>query len=100
MFAIIGMVVVIAAIIGGYLMEHGNLLVLFQPGELVIIAGSAIGTVLIANPIATLLRLVKALMGAIKGSRYTRGFYLKSLAMLFDIFSYGRKSGLAKLEAD
>jgi chemotaxis protein MotA len=100
MIPLIGIVVVIGGIVGGYLMEHGNLLVLFQPGELVIIGGSAIGTVLIANPIATLLRLAKALVGAIKGSRYTRAFYLNSLAMLFDIFSYGRKSGLAKLEGD
>jgi chemotaxis protein MotA len=100
MLPLIGITVVIAGILGGYLMEHGNLLVLLQPGELVIIGGAAIGTVLIANPIATVIRLAKALMGAIRGSRYTRLFYLSSLAMLFDIFSYGRKTGLAKMEAD
>ena len=49
MFAIIGILVVIGAIVGGYLMEHGKLLVLMQPAELVIIGGSALGTVLIAN---------------------------------------------------
>ena len=100
MIPLIGIVVVIGGIVGGYLMEHGNLLVLFQPGELIIIGGAAIGTVLIANPIATLLRLVKALIGAIKGSRYSRKFYLNNLAMLFDIFSYSRKTGLAKMEGD
>jgi chemotaxis protein MotA len=100
MLPLIGIAVVIAAIVGGYLMEHGNLLVLFQPGEFVIIGGAAIGTVLIANPIATLIRLGKALMGAVKGSRYTQAFYLANLAMLFDIFSYARRSGLPKLEGD
>jgi chemotaxis protein MotA len=46
-----GIVVVIGAIVGGYLMEHGNLKVLVQPAELIIIGGAAIGTVLIANPL-------------------------------------------------
>jgi chemotaxis protein MotA len=100
MFAIIGIVVVMAAIVGGYLMEHGNLLVLFQPGELVIIGGSAIGTILIANPIATLIRLSKALISVIGGSKYTQPFYLDSLKMLYDIFGYARKAGMSKLEGD
>ena len=43
MFAIIGIVVVFGAIVGGYLMEHGNLKVLLQPAELLIIGGAAIG---------------------------------------------------------
>lgn len=50
MFAIIGIVIVIGAILGGYLMEHGNFRVLLQPAELLIIGGAAGGTVLIANP--------------------------------------------------
>jgi flagellar motor component MotA len=51
MFTIIGIVVVFGAVVAGYLMEHGNLKVLMQPAELVIIGGAAIGTVLIANPL-------------------------------------------------
>jgi chemotaxis protein MotA len=50
MFVIIGIVVVIGAILGGYLMEHGNIKVLIQPAELIIIGGAAIATILIANP--------------------------------------------------
>jgi len=49
-FALIGIVVVFGAIVAGYLLERGNLLVLLQPAELVIIAGAALGTLLIANP--------------------------------------------------
>jgi chemotaxis protein MotA len=100
MLPIIGIVVVIAGIVGGFLMEHGQLLVLLQPGELVIIGGSAIGTVLIANPIGNLIRLGKSLMGVVKGSRYTKAFYLDNLVMLYEIFSYARKAGLPKLEGD
>jgi len=53
-FSIIGMVVVIGAIVGGYLMEKGNLMVLLQPAELLIIGGAALGTLLIANPLPVL----------------------------------------------
>src|SRR5258708_11288120 len=51
MFAIIGIVVVFGCVVAGYLTEHGNMLVLLQPSELVMIGGAAIGTVLIANPL-------------------------------------------------
>ena len=51
MFAIIGILVVFGAVFGGYLMEHGNIRVLLQPAELLIIGGAAVGTVLIANPL-------------------------------------------------
>ena len=51
MVAIVGILVVFGAVVGGYLMEHGNLRVLLQPAELLIIGGAAAGTVLIANPL-------------------------------------------------
>ncbi len=59
MFTIIGIVVVFGAIAAGYLMEHGNLKVLMQPAELIIIGGASIGTVLVANP----LHILKAIHG-------------------------------------
>ena len=57
MFAIIGMLVVLAAVIGGFLMEHGPMRVPLQLSELVIIGGAAIGTLLVANPLHTLKRV-------------------------------------------
>ena len=72
MFAIIGIVVVIGAVIGGYLMEHGHLEVLVQPAELVIIGGAAIGTLLVANPLSTVKGVVSGLVGVLKGSPYSK----------------------------
>ena len=100
MFAIIGMLVVIGAVVGGYLMEKGNLLVLLQPAELVIIAGAALGTLLIANPLPIVMKIVKGSIAVLSGSKYTAKFYLESLQMLNDIFQYARKQGMAKLEED
>ncbi len=100
MFVIIGVVVVFGCIMAGYLMEHGNLKVLIQPAELVIIGGAAIGTVLVANPLHVLKKIVGGLMGALKGSPYTRKKYLSTLKMLFDLCNKARKEGLVALEAD
>jgi len=66
MFAIIGIVLVVAAIVGGYLMEKGNLLVLLQPAELIIIAGAAAGTALIANPPYILKQIVGGIVAVFK----------------------------------
>ena len=67
MFVIIGIVVVFGAVVGGYLMEHGNLKVLLQPAELVIIGGAAVGTVLMANPLHILKKIAGGLVGVFGG---------------------------------
>ena len=100
MFAIIGILVVVGAIIGGYLMEGGVLMVLMQPAELVIIGGAALGTLLIANPMPTIMALVKGLIGVMKGSRFNKALYLETLKMLNALFLSARKNGATKLEAD
>lgn len=98
MLPIIGIVVVIGAILGGYLLEKGNLIVLLQPAELVIIGGAALGTLLIANPLPTLLRIVHGFKGILAGSKYNAAVYLETLRMLNEIFQLVRKSGMAALE--
>src|SRR5579883_3443726 len=91
MFAIVGLVVVLGAVIGGYLMEHGKIAVLLQPAELVIIGGAALGTLLVANPLSTVKRIVQGLLAILKGSKYTRSSYLETLKMLNDLFMQARK---------
>ncbi len=100
MFVIIGILVVIGAIVGGYLMEHGNIRVLLQPAELLIIGGAAAGTVLIANPLHILKKIVAGALGSLKGSRFTKALYLETLKMIFDLLNKGRKEGLVALESD
>jgi chemotaxis protein MotA len=100
MFVIIGALVVLGSVIGGYLLSHGKMLILFQPFELLIILGAAIGTLLIANPLSVVIGVVKGMIGTLKGSPYSKAFYLEQLKMLNDVFFYARKNGLVKLEAD
>jgi chemotaxis protein MotA len=100
MFAIVGLLVVVGAVLGGYLMEHGRLAVLIQPAELVIIGGAAAGTVLIANPSHVLKGIVAGVTGVFKASRFTRDFYLDNLRMCYAMLDKARRNGLIALEAD
>jgi len=100
MFAIIGIVIVLGSVLGGYLLSHGPIMVLFQPYEFIIIGGAAFGTLFIANPLPVVMGVFKGMLGIFKGSQYSKAFYLEQLKMLNDIFNYARKNGLVKLEAD
>src|SRR5580658_3738938 len=100
MLPILGILIVFGAVVGGFLMEHGKLLVLAQPAELIIIFGAAVGTVITANPLSTIIRMVKAMLGVLSGSPYSKAFYTENIKMLFDLFSMARKAGTAKLEED
>ena len=100
MISLLGIVIVLGAIAGGYLMEHGNLKVLMQPAEIIIIFGAAVGTVVVANPLPTLIAIGKGIAEVITGGAYTRAFYLENLKMLYELYTYARKAGTAKLEED
>ncbi len=100
MFAIIGIVVVFGAVVGGYLMEHGNLKVLLQPAELLIIAGAGAGTVLVANPLHILKQIAGGLIAVFGGSKYTKQRYVDLLKTMYDLLNKARKEGLMSLEAD
>jgi len=100
MFAIIGILVVFGAVVGGYLMEHGNLKVLLQPAELLIIGGAGAGTVLVANPLHILKEIVGGLSGVIGGSKFNKQRYLDSLKMMYDLLNKARRDGLVALETD
>ena len=100
MFSIIGIVVVFGCIVAGYLMEHGNLRVLMQPAELIIIGGAAAGTVLVANPLHILKQIGGGLGGVFGSSKFTRQYYIDSLKMMYELLNKARKEGLVALEND
>lgn len=100
MFGIIGIVLVFGAVIGGYLLEHGNLKVLIQPAELVIIGGAAAGTVLIANPPSVLTGILAGFKDVFGSSKYGKPRYLEILQQLYQVMQKARKNGLTALEAE
>lgn len=100
MFAIIGILVVFGAVIGGFLMEKGHMAVLLQPAELLIIAGAATGTLLVANPVHILKSLVGSILGVLKGGGIGKQRYLNTLKMMYQFLNKVRKEGLLSVEND
>src|SRR6267154_1181091 len=100
MFSIIGIVVVFGCIAAGYLMEKGNIKVLLQPAELIIIGGAALGTLLTANPVHTLKQMISGLIGAFGSSKYGEKRYVDTLKMMYELLQKARKEGLVALETD
>jgi chemotaxis protein MotA len=100
MFVIIGYIIVVGAILGGFLMAGGHIGVLIQPNEAVIIFGGAVGTFVVSNSPKVLKAVVGALIGALKGSRYNQALYLETLTLLYKVFNKIRQNGLLSIEAD
>jgi chemotaxis protein MotA len=100
MFAIVGILVVIGAVMGGFLMEHGPMRVLMQPAELIIIGGAAVGTLLAANPLHTLMGIVRGIKVVLSGSKFNKARYLDALKLMYDLFNRIRRQGLAAVEND
>ena len=100
MIVIIGFIIVTGAIAAGYLMEHGNLAVLFQPAEVVIIFGAAFGAFLIASPIRVIKATASSMMKVFTNTAYIKADYLGMLMLLSEIFYKIRKQGLVSIEGD
>ena len=100
MFVILGILGVLGAVLAGFMMEKGPLLVLMQPSEFVIIAGAAIGSTVAANPVRVLKKIVSGLMRTLAGSKMSKKIYLDTLKMMFTLFIKSRKDGLVAIESD
>jgi chemotaxis protein MotA len=92
--------VVFGAVVGGYLMEKGNLMVLLQPAELLIIGGGALGTIFVANSPTVLKGMVAGLKSVFGSSKYGKKLYLETLKSIFAVMQKARKKGLTDLESD
>jgi chemotaxis protein MotA len=99
MFAIIGIVVTIVSVIGGYAAGGGHLGVLFQPFEFVIILGAAVGSLLLGNPKSTILGIAKHFMLIFKGPHYKKEGYIELLSMLYAVFKLAKTKGDLALES-
>lgn len=100
MLVIIGYVVVCASVFGGYALAGGHLAGLFQPLELLMIGGAAVGAFFVGNNSKAIKATIAALPTLFKGSRYNKELYMDLMSLLFDILSKVRKEGLMSIEGD
>ncbi|GER08586.1 flagellar motor stator protein MotA [Iodidimonas muriae] len=97
---IIGAVVVLASVLGGFAALGGHVELLWQPFEILIIAGSAFGAFIIGNPRRVVKDTGKALMGLAKNSKYSREDYVELLSLQFALFKQAKAKGMMSLERD
>lgn len=97
---IIGIVVVMGCVIGGFVVHGGNVMALWQPSEVVIIGGAAVGAFIIANGLAMAKKAGGAFGGIMKGARYGKADYLDLFGLMYDLFNIARKDGVLGLERE
>lgn len=100
MLVIIGYVIVCACVFGGFVLAGGHLTSLWQPVEVLMIAGGAVGAFFVGNNPKAIKATLAALPTLFKGSKYNRNLYLELITLLFDLLSKIRKEGLMSIEAD
>ncbi|MFM7709005.1 MAG: flagellar motor stator protein MotA [Gammaproteobacteria bacterium] len=100
MFALIGTLVVVASVVGGFLLAGGNLLTLWHPSEIVVIVGAAFGAFITSNPLKVVKGAFTNAIAIAKKPRYDRAAYVDLLKLVFDLLVKARKEGLLAIEND
>lgn len=98
MVIIIGAIIVIVSVVGGFMEAGGNVKALIQVSEFIVIGGAALGSLVIMSPKKVLLDMVKKIMLALKGSPYNKTSYQELLKALYELFLLGRRNGMIALE--
>ena len=94
----VGMLVVLGAVLGGYMMHGGEVGVLIQPSEFVIILGAGLGSVLISTPIKVVIQILQSLTKVLAGATVSKAQYFELLSVMYELFQMARKDGQLALE--
>jgi chemotaxis protein MotA len=98
MIVILGSIIVLGSVLGGFIMAGGHPLALMHVSEFVIIAGAAGGALVLMSPKKVLIDLVKQAVGTLKGAPYNKQSYDELFKSLYELFMLGRRSGMVALE--
>ncbi|SEP98513.1 chemotaxis protein MotA [Ectothiorhodospira magna] len=97
---ILGSIIVTVAVLGGWAAHGGQLILIWQPYEFVIILGAALGAFIIANPMKTIIKVTTLIPKLMAGPVYKKDDYMELLGLMYDLFSKARKEGLMGIEGD
>lgn len=98
MLVIVGFIVVIAAVLGGFSMAGGHAGALIHPSEIVTIGGAALGAAICMSSKKMLIDLMKAILQAVKGSPFNKKTYEELFKLMYELFRTARRNGLLALE--
>lgn len=97
---ILGIIIVLGCVIGGFTIHGGNPLALMSPIEVMIICGASFGAMVIGNPLSVTLGVIKSVGTLLTPSKFNKTFYLEILTLLYDILNKTRREGLMAIEGD
>lgn len=100
MFIILGYIIVFFSVFGSYVGLGGSLGALYQPFELLLIGGAALGGYFAASNGRSIAMLFKAIKGALKSSPYDKALYMELMSLLFALLTKARRDGMMAIEAD
>ncbi|MCK9202079.1 MAG: flagellar motor stator protein MotA [Gallionella sp.] len=100
MLVIIGYLVVAGSVFGGFALAGGHMGALFQPVELLMIGGAAVGAFLVGNTMESIKATISALPKVFAGAKYNKAVYMELLALLYELLNKVRKEGLMSIEND
>ncbi|MBO9828880.1 flagellar motor stator protein MotA [Xanthomonas sp. A2111] len=98
MLIIVGFVVVLLSVVGGYLLSNGKLGALWQPYELMIIGGAALGAFLVSTPGKIVKATIAGVLGVFKGPQYKADDYRSTLTLIYELLNKARRDGFMALE--
>lgn len=100
MLVIIGYIVVLGSVFGGYALAGGHLGGLWQPIEVLMIGGGAFGAFFVGNNMKSVKATFKAAPSIFKGSKYTKETYMELMALMYELLGKVRKEGMMSIEGD
>jgi chemotaxis protein MotA len=98
MLVIVGFIIVIASVLGGFIMAGGHPAHLIVVSEFVVIGGAALGAVITMSSKHVLIGLIKQILGTLKGNPYSKKSYEELFKALYELFMLGRRNGMIALE--
>ena len=98
MLIIVGFVIVLGSVITGFVAEGGQIMALYQPLELLIIGGAALGSLVVMSPIHVIKDMIRQILGTLS-SGYAKKDFVDLMVMLYEIFNIARREGLVGLES-
>src|SRR6478736_6729705 len=98
MVVIVGCIVVMACVLGGFTLAGGHIGALIHPAEILTIGGAALGAMFVMAPTKVLKDLARGMMQALKGSPFTKKAYQELFQVMYEFFRLARREGLLALE--
>lgn len=98
MLVIVGVLVVMGCVLGGFMLSGGHVGALIHPAEILTIGGAALGAAIVMSPKKVLMDTVKGVIQALKGSPFSKKAYEELFQCMYELFRLARRDGTLALE--